>query len=186
MDPFQLTLQTGLYPQQPCAQCARPLNADGAHPAELYAGTYTGLCDVCTFSGFRLLGICPLDGARELAHPPLAPSWRRDRPRFIGYSDCASCAGAGRAVVPRSCALGGSYAINCKPCLDRYLQHPVRIRIQKRDRAIRAAAEAAFRSYCAAGMDFHAARLKALSRYHSASDRLRSLTEATGAHFCPA
>lgn len=30
-----------------CNRCGKPLNKDGGHPAELYAGTYTGLCYGC-------------------------------------------------------------------------------------------------------------------------------------------
>ena len=37
----------GMYPQHECSGCGKLLNADGGHPAELYAGTYTGLCYEC-------------------------------------------------------------------------------------------------------------------------------------------
>ena len=100
----------GMLPQHGCKQCGKALNADGGHPAELYAGTYTGLCYQCERSGVRLVYTARLDGCQSWEFPPHCASWRRDRERFLAYPECEICSGKGRLWVGRSDAQGGSYS----------------------------------------------------------------------------
>jgi hypothetical protein len=116
----------GMLPRHNCKQCGKPLNADGGHPAELYAGTYTGLCYTCEKSGERLIFADTLDGAQTWEFPPHCPAWRRSRERFIGYSDCKQCGGKGRLWSYQSDSLGGNYTIQCADCAARYWAHPLR------------------------------------------------------------
>lgn len=131
----------GFYPQHNCKQCGKPLNADGYHPAELYAGTYTGLCYRCELSEERLLQVNPLDGAQHWEFPPHCPSWRRTRERFTGYLGCDLCKGRGRLWVGRSDAQGGSYSKQCETCSARFFNHPLRKWEMQRWGTIRKAAE---------------------------------------------
>ena len=109
----------GMLPRQPCRQCGKPLNGDGRHPAELYAGTFTGLCYSCQNSGRYVVETYP-DGARLLSFPPHCPSWRRDREEYIAYENCPDCQGKGHITVSRSCSQGGPYPIHCSRCLTRF------------------------------------------------------------------
>lgn len=131
----------GMLPAHGCKQCGKPLNADGYHPAELYAGTYTGLCYQCERSGERIIAVSPVDGAETWEFPPHCPSWRRARERFNGYPGCEQCGGKGRLWVGRSDAQGGSYSAQCEQCSQRYWGHPLRQWEQKRWATIRKAAE---------------------------------------------
>jgi hypothetical protein len=94
-------------------------------PAELYAGTFTGLCYACEKGGPRLLRR-DWDGALHISYPPHCPAWRRDREVQIAYADCPECKGTGRHYVSRADAQGGSYYQFCRPCLDRYCAEPHR------------------------------------------------------------
>ena len=110
----------GFLPVQNCVRCSKPLHGkDSSYPAELYAGTYNGLCYSCTNSGPLLLGRWE-DGCELYEHPPHCPSWRRDRERFIGFTGCTECAGKGRIMVYRSDASGGSYPKQCSVCSARH------------------------------------------------------------------
>lgn len=117
--------RNGMYPADlTCARCGRTLNADGGHPAELYAGTFNGLCYGCTSSGAYVEKTYVLDGALYLNYPPACPSHRRDRRNYYGYADCETCKGTG--VI-------GSYdrRRQCEPCLRRFLDHPLRKRMDE-------------------------------------------------------
>ena len=104
-----------------CVSCARPL---GTNPAELYAGTYNGLCYPCTSAGPYVTRSAVLDGAREVSWPPHSPSWRRDREKHIAYEGCEVCSGLG--IVPGTRSWGCSGGMSCDPCWQRYSGHPVR------------------------------------------------------------
>lgn len=134
----------GMLPAHNCKQCDKPLNADGYHPAELYAGTYTGLCYRCERSDVRLLYTAPLDGCQSWEFPPHCPSWRRDRERFLAYPGCEKCKGKGRLWVRRSDTQGGSYSQQCPDCSTRYWDHPLRLWEQRRWASIRKAAESLY------------------------------------------
>ena len=134
----------GMLPQRNCKQCDKPLNADGGHPAELYAGTYTGLCYQCERSGERLIKTDPLDGSQCWEFPPHCPSWRRTRERFTGFAGCEKCSGKGRIWIGRSDSQGGSYAIQCETCSARYWNHPLRLWESQRWGTIRKAAESLY------------------------------------------
>ena len=107
-----------------CVRCAKPLNMDGGHPAELYAGTYNGLCYGCTGTPAYIKAVSPLDGCRKVSWPPSSPSWRRDRVTHYGYEDCETCGGMGIELPAyRGWTNGGQY---CRLCSARYDAHPVR------------------------------------------------------------
>jgi len=80
-----------------------------------------------------------------MEYPPHCPSWRRDRERYWGYSNCPDCGGACSEWVSRSDARGGSYRKYCKTCLDRLREHPTRIWMTERVSNIRLAAERIFK-----------------------------------------
>jgi hypothetical protein len=107
-----------------CLKCGKLLNADGGHPAEIYAGTFNGLCYGCTGAGPYIATVSLLDGARVLSYPPHCPSWRRDRETYTAYPGCATCNGTG---VQRRCVGQSGYREYCKPCIQRYSNHPVRL-----------------------------------------------------------
>jgi hypothetical protein len=115
----------GMLAPSVCKRCNKPLNADGGHPAELYAGTYNGLCYACTGSGEYSEGK-QADGAETWNFPPHCPAWRRDRETFIGYAGCETCGGHGRIMHYRSYATGGPYPNQCELCSARYYAHPFR------------------------------------------------------------
>jgi hypothetical protein len=127
----------GMYPDHNCKSCGKLLNADGGHPAELYAGTYTGLCYKCEKSSAYPVYI-HFDGAVTYSHPPHCPSWRRSRENFIGFPDCPECGGEdkkiatrgwryskGRHLIARADSGGGDYPENCKLCSDRHWKNPI-------------------------------------------------------------
>ena len=125
----------GMYHQHNCKQCGKPLNADGGHPAELYAGTYTGLCYHCQNEGpYVVKAYC--DGAQRISCPPHCPSWRRDREEYTAYPDCPDCHGTGRHYVSRADGKGGSYYRHCECCFERFYAHPGRKWTSERSRAI--------------------------------------------------
>lgn len=115
MDP-----QTGMYPADwRCRVCDVVLNADGGHPAELYAGTFTGLCYRCERGPAYVVPDSELpDGARLLSWPPASPSWRRDRTTHWAYPDCEECAGKGARMRYSSM---NQYTESCRPCLARVM-----------------------------------------------------------------
>jgi len=108
----------GMYPQHPCKGCGKPLNADGGHPAELYAGTYTALCYGCERKAPFVVREF-LDGGATVSHPPSCPSWRRDREEFYWYPDCTVCR-MGAVWVSRSLSEGGGYNTHCDTCSKRH------------------------------------------------------------------
>lgn len=117
----------GMLPRRNCERCGKPLNQDGAHPAELYAGTFTGLCYVCERAGGYALETYR-DGAKRISYPPHCPSWRRDREEYTAYEDCTECNGTGRHAISRDYSKGGSYPVQCKACSERYYSDKLRDR----------------------------------------------------------
>jgi len=134
----------GMLPPHPCKRCGKPLNADGGHPAELYAGTYTGLCTQCQNTGPYVVKEYGADGAQRISYPPHCPAWRRDREEFIAYPDCRECGGTGRIYVDRGWKHGGPYYRPCDRCLDRFRGHPGRRWAGSRSTLIYQAAQAAW------------------------------------------
>jgi hypothetical protein len=127
-----------------CLGCGKRLNADGNHPAEIYAGTFNGLCYGCTKAGPYVKQVAALDGCRKVSWPPHCPSWRRDREEFYAYPGCGTCQGLG--VGGRGTSVGAiSYPIQCKPCLGRYCAHPLRQMDQRYRTLLRERAEGAWR-----------------------------------------
>lgn len=164
----------GFYPQHPCKACGKPLQGDGdGHPAESYAGTYTGLCDVCTRAG-GYVEHTYRDGAQRWSYPPHCPAWRRDRETFHAYPDCQTCQGSGRLYVSRSCAVGGSYYSYCPQCFERFYGEPLRAEHSRRsDQIARDAQDAYSRDVKALAKRTHrkvtdipAAELADLARAH--------------------
>lgn len=138
MDP-----STGEFPADWCCiRCGVTLNADGGHPAEIYAGTYNGLCYPCTSAGPFVVSVAVLDGAQEVSWPPHCPSWRRDRETFYGYTDCDHCKGAGAV---RGYGYHTPVWNRCDACSHRYHDHPDRKRVWDRDTLLRKVADARFR-----------------------------------------
>ena len=113
----------GMLPSHPCKGCGKPLDADGGHPAEVYLGTYTGLCYTCQ-NGKAYPERTLSSGAVSWNFPPHCPSWRRSREHFIGFADCPHCSGKGRIMISRRDSQGGSYPENCRACSERHYKHP--------------------------------------------------------------
>jgi len=130
MDP-----DTGMFPQHNCKGCGKPLNADGGHPAELYAGTYTGLCYTCRDAGPYSVQEYP-SGARLMSHRPHCPSYRMNRETYIYMPGCANpkC-DHGRIWVYRSDGSGGSYTVNCPDCWSAHHNHPIIADLTRRQEA---------------------------------------------------
>lgn len=125
-----------------CLGCGRQLNGDGGHPAELYAGTFNGLCYPCTSAGPYVVGVAVLDGLRKLSYPPSCPSWRRDREREYAYPDCPKCLGSGRYVWARSGR--GRQSAHCEDCFARWTHHPARLAADRWYKRVHQACEAVF------------------------------------------
>lgn len=128
-----------------CIRCAKPLNMDGGHPAELYAGTYNGLCYGCTGAGPYVAAVAQLDGCQRVSWPPPCPSHRRDRVDHYGYPDCAGCKGQGATGYASS-------AKSCDACLARYTAHPQRAGWSRWSERIMRSCQAAFER----AWDYHA------------------------------
>lgn len=94
---------------------------DGDHPAELYAGTYTGLCYSCQNADMIKLEDLP-GGFERWSFPPQCPGWRRDREEFIGKRGCPECGGMGRNIVSRHDREGGNYSRSCD-CIRGYREN---------------------------------------------------------------
>lgn len=108
----------GMYPQHPCRVCGRPLNHDGNYPAELYAGTYTGICYACERTGPFVVTTFE-DGCQLVSHPPHCPAWRRTREEYYWYEGCGQCQ-RGRVWVSRAGSQGGPYTRSCPTCAPRH------------------------------------------------------------------
>lgn len=116
----------------PCNQCKKPLNPNGHRPAELYAGTFTGICYSCQNKPAICIKVELLDKAGHWEFPPYRPSYRRDRESYVGYGDCNDCDGRGSKVVSRPDSQGGSYRTYCNTCFSRYHDQPMRKRRKQR------------------------------------------------------
>lgn len=74
----------GFLPAHPCRNCGRQLRgADSSYPAELYAGTYTGICYEChncepCWERYRTHPLRRWASARDVARAALR-RWRRLR-----------------------------------------------------------------------------------------------------------
>jgi hypothetical protein len=131
-----------LPPDAFCTECGKQLDADGGHPAEMYLGTYNGLCYGCTSRGPYVARVAVLDGCQEVSWPPASPSYRRDRASHFGYPDCQACDGLGLVKpVYRGYDTGGKA---CEACLARYQGHPVRTWYWDRRRRIMEVAQEVF------------------------------------------
>ena len=107
-----------------CKQCGAEMNPNGHRPAELYAGTFTGLCYRCERGGAYVVE--ELDtGVALVSHPPHCPSWRRDRETFYWYTDCQNpkCR-KGKITISRPYPQGGPYPKQCDECGRRHWDHP--------------------------------------------------------------
>ena len=146
-----MTRFSGFYPVHFCKQCSAVLGgtnhgtADDPsydRPAELYMGTYTGLCYSCQNAEVTIIEVYP-DSAKLKEYPPHCPSWRRDRERYTAFDDCAECGGKGFKWVVRADALGGSYPVHCEACNRRHnaKEYARRDREEARDKLIARARE---------------------------------------------
>ena len=106
-----------------CRGCGKTLNADGGHSAELYAGTYTGLCYDCERRGPVVIDTL-VSEARVWSCPPHCPSWRRDREQFFQFEGC-SCDHGRTWETSRSFGVSNRYPVQCRICSSRHYQHPV-------------------------------------------------------------
>lgn len=97
----------------------------GGYPAELYAGTYTGLCYSCTAEPSYHERTLETSGAHVWNHPPSCPAWRRDREAFYAFPECEECKGRGRIHVSRTDGRGGPYGKQCERCWNEHQTHPV-------------------------------------------------------------
>lgn len=114
----------GFYPQHDCKRCGKPLHgADSGYPAELYAGTYTGLCYPCTAEKPYLVHVSLLDGAMTYNHPPSNSAYRRNRENYVYYDGCSCNLGA----VRKSGRYGDYYTLQCEDCSRIYYTEPWRV-----------------------------------------------------------
>ncbi len=116
----------GMYPQHNCSDCGKSLNADGGHPAELYAGTYTGLCYDCERKPQVTMRKYTRDNALMVSCPPLCPSHRRDRETFHVYADCPDCAGVVKTEWHSGHPWGYTSYVRCTTCRERFYNAPWR------------------------------------------------------------
>jgi hypothetical protein len=119
-----------MYEGATCKRCGVVMGGrfDGIgwdRPAEIYAGTYTGLCDKCMYEKDYTVKEYGCD-AKLISVPPDCPSWRRNRKEFIAYSDCETCKGSSW-VWKRSGAWGERYKAQCETCWRKYYDHPRRM-----------------------------------------------------------
>ncbi len=116
----------GFLPAHKCHGCKAGLEgADTGRPAELYAGTYTGLCNACTSAPAYHERTLSTSYAQVWNHPPSCPAWRRDREAFYAFPDCEECSGRGRVHVSRSDGQGGPFGVQCRLCWQQHEEHPV-------------------------------------------------------------
>jgi len=127
--------ENGMLPPHNCHRCGKPLNADGNRPAELYLGTYTGLCTACmNASPYEVKRL--ISGAKLMSHPPHLPSWRRSREEFIWFEDCPDkCI---KGVVPGTWGGWSNYPKQCPTCLARHENHPEVRRYKEDQKKLRA------------------------------------------------
>jgi hypothetical protein len=157
-----------------CLRCSKLLNADGGHPAEIYAGTYNGLCYGCTGSARYIVRVSLLDGARQVSWPPHCPSWRRDRESHTAYEGCETCGGLGIELPAyRGWENAGQY---CRPCLERFSSHPVRVIAYGWRTKVMQSADRAFqrRMTLAAGLKLTASRRKQEAAWDALDDEVRT------------
>lgn len=111
--------KNGFFEGLKCKKCNEPLQGErSGHPAESYAGTYTGLCYECQNSSSYVIETYA-NGAKLWSHPPHCPSWRRDREEFVAFNDCQECH-HGRIMISRSYGQGGSYPEYCRSCMKKH------------------------------------------------------------------
>lgn len=182
--------KNGFYqPGTKCNRCGAVLNVDGGHPAELYAGTYTGLCDRCTRAGPYVIKTY-LDGAQLIDVAPSSPAHRRDREKYFAYSDCDVCGGEGHRRIVRADARGGSYNHQCPVCAERFYGHPERERYHKTRMRLEDAYQALYvislkkaRLFSAAKRGDKADKIKPIqARVQACYDRMCVWHEARSAH----
>lgn len=117
----------GYYPPHNCQSCNTPLMGENSgRPAELYAGTYTGLCYKCQSKPSAVIYVHPLDECQKISYPPHNPAWRRDRETFLAYADCSECKGAGMILQPYNPDTWSCSYEQCDSCLERYYANPIR------------------------------------------------------------
>ena len=117
----------GFYPPHNCRNCGLPLSGEnGPRPAELYAGTYTGLCYKCQSIAKAVVHTSHLDGAMHISYRAQNYSGLGSRVCYVAYADCPVCNGNGR--------IKGEYNRNaccysyrhCMTCHHRYYEEPHR------------------------------------------------------------
>lgn len=117
-----------------CKKCGKTLNEDGGHPAEVYAGTATGLCYGCERAGAFVAEDID-DGCKRTSHPPHCPAWRRDREEYVWSPGCTKqgC-NMGAIWVGRSLSMGGSYTKQCESCFYTWLNGPTQKAIREQEK----------------------------------------------------
>lgn len=138
----------GFLPPHPCKHCGNTLRGqDSGYPAELYLGTYTGLCYPCTSAPVWLMGSYDT-GAVRYSYAPECPSWRRDRQEYIAFVDCNVCMGRGYVTLCNTSPFAVSHRQYCNTCWDRhYADEREYHRQWDEERAIRAEIEALNKKY---------------------------------------
>lgn len=180
--------ENGFLPPQPCRRCGRQLEGEGSgRPAELYAGTFTGLCNGCTNAPDYSMSDPGDPKANIVSCSPALPSWRRDRETFVAFADCPYCLGHGYAWRSGSTH---RWRQQCDVCADRRWNRYARARehwYRKRFEEIRKAARKVKDDpACRVWRDHPLARewRRLMRAWWGATARQSSaLSESSGSHF---
>jgi hypothetical protein len=123
----------GMLPKQTCHGCGKELNADGGHPAELYAGHLHGFCYDCELKAPAVIKCTP-QGAMVWSCPPHCPSWRRDREQYFQFPGCDCDHGRRWYQGWFGKWSTGMHTTQCADCQRKHNNHPITIAAFKKER----------------------------------------------------
>lgn len=117
----------GFLPPHNCRNCNQPLSGEnGPRPAELYAGSYTGLCYKCQQLDKAIVHTSTLDGALRVTYRAENYSGLGSRVSYVAYPDCPVCNGDGRIKGAYSSSACCYRYSRCQECWARFSAEPHR------------------------------------------------------------